>query len=63
MICELIEIFHPHLQSVRYTRVCFLRLAFARVKNLLTFAARKRGSGLFSEGFKSKIKNKKISFA
>jgi hypothetical protein len=43
------KIFQADLQSVNYTLSLFLWQVFAQVKNLLTFAARKRGSGLFSE--------------
>ena len=47
MIQELIKIFPADLQSVRGTPSSFFEPSFAGAKNLLTFAARKRGSGLF----------------
>jgi len=57
--CHL-KIFQADLQSVIDTLLLFLWQVLAQSKTLLTFAARKRGSGLFSEGWKKrKIKNKK----
>jgi len=50
LIASHLEIFQADLQSVIDTLLLFLWQVLAQSKTLLTFAARKRGSGLFSEG-------------